>query len=1175
MNLKSIKLSGFKSFADPITIQFPSALTAVVGPNGCGKSNIVDALRWVIGESSAKQLRGEHLSDVIFNGAANRKPMGQASIELLFDNKEARFGGEYAQYNEIAIRREITRDGQSNFYLNGAGCRRRDIRDLFLGTGLGPNSYAIIEQGVISKLVEGKPEEIRTYLEEAAGTSKYRERRRETENRLRHTRENLERLTDIRLEMEKQLEHLKRQANAAEKYKILKQEQRLMRAQLHALQCQSLDQHLAEQERLLSDHTTALEGKIAEHRSIDAAMEQHRVLQTQTNDDFNTVQARYYQVGAEVARQEQQISHIQTQLRQLTDDLTQMESAWQEAEQHLEEDRDQIETLTSAIASLEPQAIQAAQAAEQSAQALQQAEQNLVQSQSQWEQFQAQASVVERQAEVEQTRLHHLSQKIQGIAERLMHIDQQRIKLNAAELPEQITALTEQTSAFKAQLDMLQTVLSTLNQQIQQQQQANREWQAARDQQQQAVHQLLNQKASLEALQQAAMGKHNQNAVKWLASQGWEKRPRLLEGLVVEKGWETAVETVLAPYLEAVCTDNFSDFERVAQDFKEGRLSVFHIDKSTQRASFTSVLSERTPLLVAKLQSSYDLFGLLEGIYTADTIEEALKLLASLQTHESIITREGFWFGPTWLRVSKIQDETSGVLQRKQALQEIESAIETQQQQLQAQAAAYQQGQQSLLQLEQERDGQQQVFRQLSVQCSESQAQLSAQQAHLEQLHRQEKAIAEDAEKLTQQQQAAEAELQTAKLSVESAQAEKEKLAAQKPAIVTARQALEAERQQARHQAQVDKLAVDECQVKLSATQSQLHYLNQNIQRAERQLTQLQERRESIEARESSVQEPLADLQAALQTLLDERVVVERNLTAEKQKLSHFEDQWRQYEKQRVQVEKDTQAVREALEKIRIVQTTAITHRENHLAQISEIGYELAMLLQEMPAEANEAAWQQELERVENRIQRLGAINLAAIEEFQSVSERKTYLDSQDKDLNDALQTLEDAIHKIDRESRARLRETFDKANANFKTLFTRMFEGGNAELEWVGDEVLTAGVVIRAQPAGKRNALLHLLSGGEKALTAIALVFALFQLNPAPFCVLDEVDAPLDDANVGRFCRLVKSMSSSVQFLFISHNKATMEMAQQMIGITMQEPGVSRLVSVDMEQAIAMVEMA
>jgi chromosome segregation protein len=1171
MNLKSIKLAGFKSFADPTTILLPSNLTAVVGPNGCGKSNIVDALRWVIGESSAKQLRGEHLSDVIFNGASGRKPVGQASIELVFDNNQGRLGAEYANYAEISIRREITRDGQSQFYLNGTRCRRRDITDLFLGTGLGPHSYAIIEQGVISKIIEGKPEEIRIYLEEAAGTSKYRERRRDTENRIRHTRENLARLSDLRMEMEKQLDHLKRQASAAERYKVLKQEQRLMKAQLHALQYQALDHQVTEQQRHLDEGTNQLEARIADHRRIEALMEQHREQQAQANEEFNTVQARFYQVGGEVARQEQQIQHIQSQSRQLTADLDQLQTAYEEAEQHLEQDRFQFAELGSTLESLTPQTTQAAQAAEQAAARLHEVEQTRAEFQQQWEHFQQQASQAQRQAEVEETRVHHLSQQIKSLADRVAQLQQQQLKLNTTELPEVIAELAQQTLLLKNQLDALQHTQAELNQRIAQQRHHNDQSRAERDQEQQALNQLLNQQASLNALQQAALGKENQQAQNWLKQHGWTDKPRLLEVLQVEKGWETAVETVLAPYLEAICTTDTTDLQTAAQQFTEGRLAIFHPAASATVPSTKPGLTS----IASKIQSSWSLTGLLDGIYVVEDTQQALQQLPQLASHESIVTRSGIWLGVSWLRISKVQDETSGVLQRKQALQDIDATVAEQQQKLVQYDQTLQQGQAQLLQLERERDQQQQQFRELSHQYSQQQSQLSAKQAHYEQLQHQHQTVTQDYEHLQQQRLTAEQELQTVQASCEQARQERQTFTARQAELSAQKNTLEAEFQQLRQQAAALKQTADEIQVRLASTESQRHYLQQNIARAERQLQQTQQRREQILARQNEVQAPLAELQAQLEELLQERVVVEEALTREKQKLSELDHQWREYEKQRTDLERQTQVIREQIERIRIAQTTAQAHRENHLEQISGLNYTLPELLQEMPTEAQVDTWQQELERVETRIQRLGAINLAAIEEFETLSERKTYLDSQDKDLCEALQTLEEAIQKIDRESRARLRETFDKANAQFKDLFHRMFEGGQAELEWVGDEVLSAGVVIRAQPPGKRNTLLHMLSGGEKALTSIALVFALFQLNPAPFCVLDEVDAPLDEANVGRFSRLVKSMSATVQFLFISHNKVTMQMAQQLIGITMQEPGVSRLVSVDMDEALAMAEVA
>ncbi len=1182
MNLKSIRLAGFKSFADITTIPLPGNLTAIVGPNGCGKSNIVDAVRWVIGESSAKQLRGEQLSDVIFSGSSQRKPQGQASIELLFDNSQGKFGGEYARYSEIAIRREITREGQSQFYLNGTRCRRRDITDLFLGTGLGPHSYAIIEQGVISKLIEGKPEDMRTYLEEAAGTSKYRERRRETENRLQNTRENLERLMDLRLEIEKQLEHLKRQASDAQRYKALKQDERLTKAQLHALHAQALNRQLTEQQNLLEECTTQIEAKKAEHSRIELDIERHRVLQSQTNETFHQVQATYYQLGADIGRQEQQIQYIHTQKQQLTDDLAKITEAQQESEQQLTEDHVRIEALINALESLEPECEQAKQAAEQALQALQAIEKERHNYLAEWERFHLKANQAHRQADAEKTRVHHAEQKIADLAEHIQQLEEQRLALSPHELTAEIQTLSTQSTELKQQLDDVQKILEDLNKRILQQQQTNRDLQQIQEQSRKTLNQQENQKTSLETLQKAALGKYHDSADEWLTVQGWEERPRLLEGLTVEKGWETAVETVLSPYLEAICTQDMNDFQMAVEKFSEGKLVVFYgvsedighkIEDGNQSLCHASEgwHPEKIKLqpLLSKIQCSYPIAHLLANVYTASDASHALASLPKLQSHESIITPEGLWMSPSWLRISKIQDETTGVLLRKKALEDIEAVISASQQTLQEKEQACEQGRIALAALEQKRDANQQQFRELSMQYNEAHARFSAQQARLAQLQRQEATLAQDLIKFVQQKTMAESDLQTARLNSEKALQEQQPLEAQKTALNDKKQTLEANYQSTRAQFQSCKQTADEYQVRLSTTQGEVHYLRQNIQRAEKQLTQLQERHASILKRQTDIEQPLPEWQAALQQLLENRVSVEKELTLHKQSLSQLEDERHHHEKQRNQVEKELQSIRQQQEDMRIAQTSLQTYLENHLAQIQEAGYEMNHL--EMPAEATVEERQQQLQRLENRIQRLGPINLAAIEEYEKMAERKQYLDNQDNDLKEAIATLEESIHKIDKESRARLRETFEKANAYFKELFTSMFGGGHAELEWVGDEVLNAGVAIRAQPPGKRNALLHLLSGGEKALTAIALVFALFQLNPAPFCILDEVDAPLDEANIGRFCRLVKTMANTVQFLFISHNKATMEMAQQMIGVTMQEPGVSRLVSVDMEEAIAM----
>lgn len=1165
MRLKTIKLAGFKSFVDPTTILLQSNLNAIVGPNGCGKSNIVDALRWVIGESSAKQLRGELLTDVIFNGTAQRKPVGQASVELLFDNQEGRLGGAYAQYSEISIRREITREGQSQFYLNGARCRRKDITDVFLGTGLGPSSYAIIEQGIVSRLIEGKPEEIRVFLEEAAGISKYRERRRETENRIRHTRDNLSRLSDVRTELEKQLEHLKRQANAAERFKVLKQEQRLLKGQLHALRCQLLENKLAEQQQVLMQQTNELEASISQQHRIDREWEESRVQQSAANETLGEVQGRFYEVGAEIARQQQQIQHLQEQERQINADILQSERLWQEAEGNLADDQSQFDTLVSDIERLKPEVEQAFNTAEQAQERSAQAEEQQAEWQSEWESFQAQAAQAEQSIQVERTRHHHLQQKIQSLEQRLQQLTIQQQNLSDGQLPELIEQLSTQDEDLSLQLENFQSSSATNNQRIQQQKNSLQELRQKHEKIRQNLQQLLSRQASLEALQQAALGKADQGVSHWLKQQGWAEKPRLLEGLQVTSGWETAVETVLQPYLEAICTETGDDMLLAAQQVNQGRLALINTKNRAEH------VRSNADLLLQKIQSDLPLTDLLAGIYTAENAQEALTRLASLGSQESIITRDGIWFGPNWMRISKVKDETTGVLQRKQALHDIHIEVEGSQQESRDLEQSLQSAQQDLAQLEEQRDEMQRDFRMVSAKHAEIRAQLSAKQTQLEQIRQRfdgnQQEISAQQEQLTQ----ANSQLETITHARESAEELQQGLQERRATMQQQRELQNQRFRELRQKAQQQKQQADELQVRLTSTESKLHYVQQNITRSEKQLTQLAERLDNLRQRREEMNSPLPELQEQLQQSLALRLEIEKELNNARHQVNHIEHQQRELEKQRSQVEQNSQVLRDKLEKVRIEQTSLATHRDNQLQQITEAEFTLKELLDEMPAEANEGEWQQHLEQVDNRIQRLGAINLAAIEEFRSLSERKEYLDAQDQDLCQALETLEDAIRKIDRESRARLKETFDRANENFKDLFGKMFVGGQAELELSGEEVLDAGVIIRAQPPGKRTTMLHLLSGGEKALTAIALVFALFQLNPAPFCVLDEVDAPLDEANVGRYCRLVETMSSSVQFLYISHNKVSMEMAKQLIGVTMHEPGVSRLVSVDIDQALAM----
>lgn len=1166
MRLKKIKLAGFKSFVDPTVASLESNLTAIVGPNGCGKSNIVDAVRWVIGESSAKQLRGTSLTDVIFNGSTHRKPVGKASIELVFDNTEGRLGAAYANYNEISIKREITRDGQSQFYLNGVKCRKRDIVDLFLGTGLGPSSYAIIEQGVVSQLIESKPEELRTHFEEAAGISKYRERRRETETRIKSTRENLERLSDLREEIQKQLERLKRQASAAERFKVLKQEQRLLKAQWHALEYLSLTQRIEEQTQQLNTQTTLLEENIAAQRHTDLNIEQIRVKQTEANQQFNLVQADFYQLGTDIAKKEQSIQNIQQNAEQLIKDLERIERTWQETEQHYKEDTDKIAALATEFELIQPKTTQAKEAALQAQMTLEQAEETQRQNQTERDNFQISLSKIEQKVKLEISQSQHLQQKIEGIEARISKLEEQYQTLKSDMPPEEIDALSHQSTALKTTLDTLQERISKSNEDIQIQRQQNTQYQSDRDETRQALQKLHHQKVSLEALQQAAVKKHDAGTDKWLSNHGWAERPRLVESLEVENGWETAVETALAPYLEAICTDNVEDFSTVANHITDGRLTLFNTNSAAAHPPIGKMLA-------TKVKAPLSAYSLLTGIYMAETTSDALNMLPQLNNDASVITRDGIWFSPQWVRINKVQDETAGILQRQQSLKEIAEHIKKQEATLTTKEERLLEGQNKLANLEESRDIHQREFRETSATHSELRAKLSAKQAELEQIQKRKVLLDQDNQEQKEHLYQAQTQLSNLKEMLEQSQAEYESYQQQKIILSQAQEIERAQLNTLRDDARTRKQTADEYAVRLSSMENQKHYLQQNITRIQQQLNQLTEQRDALQARKEDLSIPLPELKSDLQTLLTKRIDVEKDLNEAREHVTQTNLQLATLEKQRTQTEQQAQSLRDTLEKIRIAQSSTETHLENQLTQINETGYTIAEAQENLPTDATSTLWQEKTAEIDATIQRLGPINLAAIEEYEELSQRKIYLDNQDQDLCEALTTLENAIQKIDRESRTRLKETFEQANEHFKTLFKKMFNGGQAELEFIGDEVLSAGILIRAQPPGKRNTLLHMLSGGEKALTAIALVFALFQLNPAPFCILDEVDAPLDDANVGRFCRLVEAMSSSVQFLFISHNKVTMEMAKQLIGVTMHEPGTSRLVSVDIEEAIATIE--
>ena len=1159
MRLKSIKLAGFKSFVDPTSVHFPSNLCAVVGPNGCGKSNIIDAVRWVMGESSAKNLRGESMTDVIFNGSGGRKPVGQASIELIFDNSEGRIVGEYASYSEIGIKRKVTRDGQSNYYLNGSKCRRRDITDIFLGTGLGPRSYAIIEQGMISRLIEARPDELRIYIEEAAGISKYKERRRDTENRIRRTMENLERLTDIRDELGRQLSRLERQAKAAEKYSEYKKEERQTSAELLALKWRGYNQSATQQKQLIGEMEVERERILTERIGCDTAIEKLRTQSTDLNDTFNEVQARFYKVGGDVARIEQAIEHAQQRASELHKDLEQTERNFTESEQHLNADIQKATGWQAEFEQLAPALELAREAEKVSSQALQAAEESMQQWQQAWDEFNQQSAAPRQQAEVQQSRIQHLEQLMRRLTERHESLSSEASSFQASPAEEEMALIQEQLSDAEQTRETIENQRLDNSAQIEVARSSEKQLSAELDQARSRQQTLEGRRASLDALQQAAMGDDAEK--KWLESKGLGGNSRLADSVRPDEGWEVAAETVLGSYLQAVEVDDVAGNIGLLDDFKKGELLL--IGKTGQAAA-----SGTKARLLSDLVSGDAVQALLGNIYAAETLAEAVALQPSLTAIESVVTRDGIWLGNNWLRVARDKDATAGVLKRKQELTSIDEQKQALDKQISELETQRQTNETQLHMLEAQR---QEIAASVAEQQSgyaDLRSKLSGYKVQIEQLNarkeRAEKELAEvHQQQLLEQENLAEAR-QLLQQSIEKMEADTER----REHLVEQRDGFREQLDEVRQQARQDRDQRHDLAVREGSLSTQLSSILEGIERLKVQVARLQERRTQLREAFDIKDDPSDKYQLELEEKLELRLGIESELNTARVAMDEVDHAMREHEKLRSELEDQLQEVRGKLETQRIAAQEIATLSRTIEEQISDKNADLETLLENLTDDADMRDWEEQLQLIGNRIQRLGPINLAAIDEYKIESERKDYLDTQNAELEEAMNTLKTAIQKIDRETRTRFKETFELVNKHIQELFPKLFGGGHAYLEMTGDDLLDTGVTLMARPPGKKNASIQLLSGGEKALTAIAMVFAIFRLNPAPFCMLDEVDAPLDDANVGRYAAMVKEMSDQVQFIFITHNKISMEAANQLMGVTMHEPGVSRLVSVDVNQA-------
>jgi len=1156
MRLSTIKLSGFKSFVDPTVLHLPTNMTGVVGPNGCGKSNIIDAVRWVMGESSASRLRGDSLTDVIFSGSSSRKPVSQAQVELIFDNAEGSIGGEYARYAEISVKRLVSRDGQSNYYLNGARCRRRDITDLFLGTGLGPRSYSIIEQGMISQIIEARPEDLRVYLEEAAGISKYKERRKETESRIKGTRENLERLNDLREEVDKQLEHLKRQARAAEQYQALQAERLNKDAQLKALEFRRFDADLKALNDTLTQDEIKLQAILADQRQAEAQIEACRSQHGEASEALGKAQAEVYRIGGELARIEQQIQH-QKELRQrLETARAEADTAFAQVGEHISGDERQLAELHNAIAAAEPQ-LATLRADDQGRQdALKTAEAALHDWQQRWDTYAKAQSEAARWAEVERTKIEYLEKQALDAGRRRETLAGERSGLDTSAIAASLAQLNADHDQQKAGLDGLGEQLeqrkSALAGLQDQQRQQQSELADVRKQAQAARGRL----SSLEALQHAALGQEKNVALEWLKAQGLDGQARLGEALQVQPGWETAVETVLGSLLEAVTVDTPQSWLDAMAQLGQGRVALV--------AGASGDFQAPAGSLAEKVKGPDAVLRLLADV---QAVEDGLDA-ASLSGTASAITRGGEWLGQGWLRVLRSGEAQQGALAREREIQTLRADIEALAKKEQALNEGLTNMRDKLLEAEQHREDAQRALYMAHRGVSELAGQLQGQQGRLESAQARVARIDAELASLATTLEESQSNAREARARLEQAVAKMGDLESERQALDGQRRELGEQRDAARNTAREAREASHQLALTLESQRARVVALSQSLARMGSQKAQLEVRLNELQAQLAQGDAPVLALQAQRQAALDQRVVADKGLAAARSAMDGIEAEMRKYEQMRQQRDQEALAQREAISQKKL-EHQALQLRASQLSEaVAEAGLSLDEVVASLPEQADVEAWRKSLADIDAKMRRLEPVNLAAIQEYGEQSERKTYLDAQDADLTSALETLEDAIRKIDRETRGRFKETFDRVNAGVQELYPRLFGGGHAYLELTGEDLLDTGVSIMARPPGKRVSNISLLSGGEKALTAVALVFAIFRLNPAPFCLLDEVDAPLDEANVGRFSSMVTEMSEKVQFLFVTHNKSTMEAAKQLSGVTMREPGVSRLVSVDLAEA-------
>lgn len=1170
MRLTHIKLAGFKSFVDPTVIPVPAQLTGVVGPNGCGKSNVIDAVRWVLGESSAKHLRGESMQDVIFNGSGGRKPASRASVELAFNNELGRAAGQWSQYAEIAVKRVLDRSGDSTYYINNLRVRRRDVADLFLGTGVGARAYAIIEQGMISRLIEAKPEELRGYLEEAAGVSKYKERRKETESRLKDARDNMNRVEDIQRELKAQVEKLAAQAEVAQHYKQLQADLTFSQHRLWFARKHDASQQRARIDKDLTEAQNKLEAETARLRHIESELETARQTQFAGQDTLNSAQAAYYQAQSEVARIEQTMSHQNATRERLIRQVQELGARREAQQARRAATQDALNEVTAQQPGLQAALLDAEAAARQATDStLPQKEAALREAQQAVGEAQRVVSQGEQARQVDENSLGHTKRQLEQLEIRQRRLAQEQAQLprpDAAGLAQkqlEAETLAQTLATAQAGLKVAELALPELDTLRAQQ---TGELETARK----ALHQTEAELAALKKLQESL--KADEKLGSWLRQRGLDQLPRLWESLRVTPGWEAAVEAVLRERLQAVATDAQTAWFAEAPP---ARLTVWAETVGTAQgraeAPDTNALASKIQSDDPRVQSALD--DWLGGVYWADDVDAARARATRLRSGECLVTPQGHVFSRHSVTFHGPHTAVEGILARGRALEQLSSDSAQLHDTVRECEAILAQTQQSHLERQREIQALRATTSQTQGRHHTAQMELLRLQQAVERVQSRATQIAQELEEVARLQTAERVTFDALETRLKDYRTQGE---AARETLYAARQlrdqadravfeARELQRAAERRQQEAG-FMLTTCTHKINEQATLLEQITNEINHDDARLAETRAELDSL---------PTDALDVELQNALLTRTSHETALATARDTLEGLTAQLRSQDEARLACEQGLDPLRRNIEQLKLKDQEAMLMQSQFELQLREAAADEASLESGLADSPKPAQLQNEINRLQVDIAALGAVNLAALEELTQAQARSEYLAAQCADLLEAVTTLEDAIRRIDQESRAKLRETFDTVNQHMGELFPQLFGGGQARLILTGEELLDSGVQVFAQPPGKKNASIHLLSGGEKTLTALSLVFAMFKLNPAPFCLLDEVDAPLDDANTERYCNLVRAMSGQTQFLFITHNRVTMEMAQHLAGVTMQEPGVSRIVAVDVEEAVGMVEAA